>query len=138
MLSKSSIYNVDVHIRIYLGPWDSLSPARHARIKVKIKLPLKGENQTISELGLECLDLNRQLTINITKKRSFIFSCLSIYFFIGRQKCVTVNLTMDSSSFIRWLSCDFHIFYNRSEFWDIIGQNDEKGHFDLFTSSIRY
>ena len=47
------------------------------------------------------------------------------------QKCVVVNLTMDSSRV-------FLIFYNRSKFCDIIGQNDEKGHFDLFPNSIRY
>ena len=29
-----------------------------------------------------------------------------------------------------WLSCDFPIVYIRSEFWDIIGQSDEKGHLD--------
>ena len=46
---------------------------------------------------------------------------------------------MDSS---RVLYADDHaislFYYNRQEFWDIIGQNDEKGHFDLFSSLVRY
>ena len=47
---------------------------------------------------------------------------------------------MDSSRvlYIDYLSYNFPVFYNRSEFWDIIGQNDEKDHFDLFSSPIRY
>ena len=49
-----------------------------------------------------------------------------------KQKCVTANLTMDSS---RVLYADYRFF--TTGFWDIIGQNDEKGHMDLFSSPIR-
>ena len=69
--------------------------------------------------------------VNVLYFRIYCFNNTS------RLKFVTVNLTMDSNSFIRWLSGNFPIFHNGSEFWDIIGQNDENGHFGLFSSSIR-
>ena len=37
-----------------------------------------------------------------------------IFNYTIQQKFLSVNLTMDFSSFIRWLTCNFPIFYNTS------------------------